>query len=381
MSNHDLLIDLAMQTPPFVLVARNPLPTSIEVRTTTAVRFDTVDAAASWVSRAERAARNLYVVRNPCVDGRLYRRRSDGVRISAARWGNPPLIEDIASIEWLVIDLDPVSADGDRAVDHANELLDRLPVALHYRMFSGRGVQAALRLAEPAHSDNEKRFRAALELADRVNTWLRNEADPSLVTVDDVSNINRFSRLCGTINQKTGLRATWIMPPCPDAVVVSPETALRHITPTRARHWQRVAIADGVDPYVAEAVREIGRQPNEAELDLLRQIGAHDRNPSPPLSEEFQHRAASGEDWAGNINPDRSARIISFASAALKAGEPISAIVAALLDPENETLNEHWLKPKSGRPNPRRVAFRAIAKAIMALGLERSEVEAGHEDF
>lgn len=135
------------------------------------------------------------------------------------------------------------------------------------------------------------------------------------------------------------------------------------------RQWQRVVIADGLDPYVADAVREIGRQPNDAELELLHQIGLPN-DQRLGLSAEFQYRASSGRDWAGRILEDRSARVISFASTAIRAGEPIPAVVSALLDPLNEILNEHWLKPKSGRPNPKRVAFRAVAKAVMTLGLE-----------
>jgi hypothetical protein len=369
MANDDFFADLALQHLPFILVARNPNPESETDRTTTAVRFDNVRDATIWVERAEKAKRNLYVVRNRCVHGMLYRRRRDGERYATGRWGNPPLIEDIEAVEWLVIDLDPTGTNADAAFNHANQLLDRLPVPQHYRMFSGRGVQAALRLADPAYSDDPQHFRVALELADRVNTWLRQEADPSLVTVDDVSNVNRFSRLCGTTNQKTGLLAKWIIPPRSSAVVVSPDSVLRHVTPTRVRQWQRVVIADGLDPYVADAVREMGRQPNDAELELLHQIGLPN-DQRLGLSAEFHYRAASGRDWAGRILEDRSARIISFASTAIRAGEPIPAVVSALLDPLNEILNEHWLKPKSGRPNPKRVAFRAVAKAVMALGLE-----------
>lgn len=380
MADNDLMTDLALQTPPLILVARNPDALSDIDRTTTAVRFETTADAAHWVAHAEEARRNLYIVRNPCVHGLLYRRRADGSRYAAGRWGNPPLIGDIAAIEWLVIDLDPTGTDAERAFNHANSLLDRLPAVQHYRMFSGRGIQAALRLAEPTPTDGGERFRAVLEMADRVNTWLRQEANPSLVSVDDVSNINRFSRLCGTTNQKTGLRAKWIIPPLPNAVVVSPETVLRHVTPSRVRHWQRVILDGTLHPYVAEAVYESGRQPNKAELEKLRQIGT-DNVPLPTLSAEFQYRATSGRNWAGEIHQDRSARIISFASSALKAGEPIPAIVSALLDPKNETLNEHWLKPKFGSPTPRRVAFRAIAKAVIALGLECAEAEVGHEDL
>jgi len=324
MANNDLMTDLGLQSPPFILVARNPDPQFDIDRTTTAVRFENAMDAALWVANAEDAHRNLYIVRNPCVHGMLYRRRRDGLRYASGRWGNPPLIEDIEAVEWLVIDLDPAGADTQAACDHANRLLDRLPVSQHYRIFSGRGVQAALRLAEPAYSDDPQSFRAALELADRVNAWLRQEANPSLVTIDDVSNVNRFSRLCGTTNQKTGLRARWIVPPRPTAVIVSPDSTLRHVTSTHVRHWQRVVISDDLNHHVAEAVREIGRQ--------------------PPLSHEFQHRASSGRDWAGRILDDRSARIISFASTAIRAGEPIPAIVSALLDPKNEILNEHWLK-------------------------------------
>lgn len=368
MANNDLMTDLALHSLPLILVARNLDPQSDTDRTTTAVQFENAAEAALWVANAEDAHRNLYIVRNPCVHGMLYRRCRNGLRYASGRWGNPPLIEDIEAVEWLVIDLDPAGVDAQAAFDHANRLLDRLPVSQHYRMFSGRGVQAALRLAEPAYSDDPQNFRSALELADRVNTWLRQEADPSLVTVDDVSNVNRFSRLCGTTNQKTGLPARWIVPPRPTAVIVSPDSTLRHVTSTRVRHWQRVVISDDLNHHVAEAVREIGRQPNDAELDLLSQIEVSDQQ--SPLSREFQHRASSGRDWAGRILDDRSARIISFASTAIRAGEPIPAIVSALLDPKNEILNEHWLKPKSGRPNPQRIVFRAMAKAIMSLGLE-----------
>ncbi|MEM5470781.1 hypothetical protein WNZ14_03500 [Hoeflea sp. AS60] len=381
MVNDDFLTDLGLQPPPFILVARNPNPDSETDRTTTAVRFDNVGDATSWVEHAEEAKRNLYVVRNRCIHGLLYRRRRDGQRYATGRWGNPPLIEDIEAVEWLVIDLDPVGTDADAAFNHANQLLDRLPVPQHYRMFSGRGVQAALRLADPAYSDDPHHFRVALELADRVNTWLRQEADAALVTVDDVSNVNRFSRLCGTINQKTGLRAKWIIPPRSSAVIVTPESMLRHVTPTRIRYWQRVAIADGLNPYVAEVVREIGRQPNDIELELLRQIGGLLDDQQLALSSEFQHRAVSGRDWAGRIDKDRSARIMSFALAAIRVGEPIPAVVRALLDPRNEILNEHWLKPRSGRSNPKRVAFRAVTKAVLALGLECAEMEVSYEDF
>jgi len=235
-------------------------------------------------------------------------------------------------------------------------------------MFSGRGVQAALRLSEPAYSDDPQQFRAGLELADRVNAWLRQEADSLLVTVDDVSNVNRLSRLCGTANQKTCLRAKWIVPPRPTAVIVSPAHVLQHVVSTRVRYWQCLEIPDGLNALVAEAVREIGRQPNEAELELLRQIEAHGNQSG--LSPEFRHRAYTGRDWAGRILEDRSTRIILFAATAIRAGEPIPAIVRALLDSAKEVLNEHWLKPKSGRPNAKRVAYRAVAKAIMSLGLE-----------
>lgn len=369
MANDDFLVDLGLQPPPFILVARNPNPVSGMDRTTTAVRFDSVSDATTWVERAEKAGRNIYIVRNRCVRGLLYRRQRDGQRYVARRWGNPPLVEDIEAIEWLVIDLDPTGTDTEAAFKHANQLLDRLPVRQHYRMFSGRGVQAAIRLANPAYSNDPTEFRQALELADRVNTWLRQEVDASLVTVDDVSNVNRFSRLCGTVNQKTGLRAKWIILPYRSAVVINPKCELQHVAPVRKRHWERVDCVDGLDPYVQEVIRETGRQPNDAETELLLQIGSSEVR-GVALSLEFQHRATSGQNWAGKVDQDRSARIISFAATAIRAGEPIPAVLNALLDPRNEILNEHWLKPKSGRANPKRVVFRAIAKAILSIGLE-----------
>jgi hypothetical protein len=373
----DLDIDLGLQPTPTVLVARNPFATDGQ-RTTLAARFFDHGSARSWIEKAEQAGRNLYVVRNALQEGILYRRRADGSRYPSGRWGNPPLIEDIRQIEWLVIDIDPRIPKFDRAQQHAIDLLGRLPVPLNYRMFSGRGIQAAVRLKSPATRRQSEAYSAALALAGRINAWLRANADQAIVQVDDVSNVNRFSRLCGTINQKTGERSRWIDSPSEESVIADPSVLLPEIrVPAKLDVLSTVA-APGVDGHLRDVLREIGREPNDTELLLLQQIGAGDDGEH--LSHEFAFRAANGCDWAGVVLSDRSARPLSFASAAVRAGEPVGAIVAALLDPKNETLNEHWLRPKGTRPDALRVAHRALAKAIMHAGIA-DPTSGGWDDF
>lgn len=366
MENSGLKIDLALQQPPFVLVARVPAHLeTIGLRNTTAVSFTSHDAAKTWVEKAERANRNLYVVRNHVRNGRLYRRDRKAARKPQQTWGNPPLIEDIEAIEWLAIDIDPIDDRHDDARAHGLTLLRRMPVPLHYIMDSGRGVQAAVRLSQRVPSDDTSNLSEVLHFADRVFSWLKQAADAELVQVDNVANLNRFSRLCGTINQKTGRRAAWIEQPDARLTVSDLKGLLTSVDVPRRHLGTCIGALNGLHSFVAEAVRETGLAPTEDQEMMLAQL--HLPNPDATLSAEFLHRAESGEDWAGRIHPDRSARMMSFASSAVLSGEHPIAAVRALQDGRYRELNAHWIDPKQGRVNAERAALRAVAKAIMTL--------------
>ena len=219
-ARRDLLLHTA--GPPYIIVARdrNATPGG---RTTGAIACETLDEAVDLARRLSQRGGDVYVVRNPVVDGRLYHRHHvPGCRHSGCRCprvpvppgnvANPPSLLDIAAISRMPIDIDPKGAEHESARAHARSLIDSLRshVEIEYTLDSGRGLQGCVHIQPAAERADVVRWTEARALAKRIERWLAAHADGSLVTIDSVSNPNRFSRLAGFVNTKTGRVARMI---------------------------------------------------------------------------------------------------------------------------------------------------------------------------
>jgi hypothetical protein len=234
---------------PIILVARDPKAKEGR-RSTFAKSFDSVEAAVSAATEPKAAAFAWYVHRNRVRDGLLYRKDRERERVAVApgEYGNPPKIEDVAELDSFAIDLDPgegVEAEVARAF--ALGLLKQLEllVPLHYLMDSGRGIQAAVRLAKPALPDTDE-WAAALALAERIEAWLEERNAAGVVKVDPVSNPNRFVRLPGSVNLKTGRTARLLEESRatvadPSALLADVATKKQRRKSTRAPHSVSIA--------------------------------------------------------------------------------------------------------------------------------------------
>lgn len=166
--------------------------------------------------------RNIYAFHQRlAANGRLwYRHRlnkqdSRGLRIPVdwGELGNPPQAKDVDAWVSISLDIDPApdlpKARWPEAQQHALDLVDMLKdsgVEIACVMDSGRGIQALWRPDEPAVRFTSI-WKGMERLSRRLLAFVRGHADPALVSVDDTTNVNRFVRMPGSVNSKTGRRA------------------------------------------------------------------------------------------------------------------------------------------------------------------------------
>lgn len=359
----ELYRDLECVGYPCVLVSR--LAAGESGRSTRAVRIDNWAEAESWTTAAMGAGRNLYVLRNPILDCRLYRRDGDGQRFDSGRWGNPPLLDDIAAVRWLPIDIDPPTSermdDATRQrVLMALEALDRV-CPLRFVMDSGRGVQAQVELARPPAREDTERWKAALGLALRIEQWLADRLKGC--KVDSISNVNRFTRLVGTVNQKTGCKTKFIQWSPQNVIGADPALVLPDYAAREKRIYvpaERVAVSS--DRHVQDVLRELGHgEPNSVIRGLLAELEQGPGNEAD-LNRGFRWWADTGENPLGDIDPDRSNRQHHFANQGVRMRQPVRALYAALVNPAHTVLNAHVLEK---RKDAHREAVRNLAKAIV----------------
>lgn len=129
--------------------------------------------------------------------------------------GDPPSMEDVDRLNCFLVDIDPagtaaamVDSDRCQALEALRDLAGRLQMP-YFLLDSGRGVQGGFYPPEPIdwvlRTDRRHDRRVDAErLAERIVASLRSTLPAERFSVDDVSNANRFTRLAGTVNQKTG---------------------------------------------------------------------------------------------------------------------------------------------------------------------------------
>jgi P4 family phage/plasmid primase-like protien len=350
------------------LVARYAAPPDgrEDGRTTAARQFCAVDDALAWVRRMGAQGASLYVHRNPVARGRLFRRdkNRDPRQVAEGEFGNPPSIEDVAAYEWMVLDVDPLpEADQADVRARAVEALRTLGLPLFCVMDSGRGVQAQLRLAEPAEPTeaNRRLYRAcARALHAALAVRLRGVA----CEVDEsVKNVNRFTRLVGTVNQKTGRRAAFLERA---GAAVPHLAALAALLGVEAAS-ESAPVRDAVtvaDPYLQERVSELvaeGWEPSPAQCEAL--VEAATAAPDPDaLSEIGRARVREFGFPPGGSGGERPKRELQLARELLEAGEPVAGVAGFLAQPGRHCTD-------GGQGDPRRALARNLAKVISVADL------------
>ncbi len=391
-ARHDLLLRTAGA--PFIVVGRDRTAQRGE-RSTGAWSLMTIDDAVECARSWSEAGGDVYTVRNRVAGGQLYVRhhamncRRSGcdcprAAVEPCRLGNPPQLVDIAQIGWLPIDIDPADgADLHRARDHARRLLDDLDrhVPLALVLDSGRGLQSGVRLDPRAGRDDDVRWASAISLARRIETWLRGRADGALVKIDTIANVNRFTRLAGFRNTKTG-RSAQVLKEF-DGAVVDPRAHLPGVISRAGARGAGARTGEGGtrgpvldcewrNEHIAGRLASLGHTPSARQLSLLNELDALNEEGCAPalLSHRFlawaqvgaPDASTPGADYpALQVNSDASDRMVHFAAAALCAQEALPGIMGALVDPSFKLLNQHWLDKGL---DSWRAATRAVVWAI-----------------
>jgi hypothetical protein len=174
---------------PWTLVAIRKIPNHVQPKTFVATP-DRDKSAADWVLNLNGRNYDIYFAVNPLK------------RPMSKKAGK----EDVASAEWLWVDLDPLKdakLDGERQ-EMLALLTDRLPEGLPeptWIIDSGRGYWAFWRLRTPQTVDGDgPRTKNVENYGCGIETAFSDRGD-------DCRNIDRVARLPGTINQRTGRRA------------------------------------------------------------------------------------------------------------------------------------------------------------------------------
>ena len=165
---------------PWVLTAISTDRTQIDTATFECITPDEEEGVSTWINRFN-GERNLYFHVNPCMTA-MSRKASRA---------------DIASLNWLHVDVDPRAGEDLRTEqDRARSILtDKLPEGVPEPtvvIFSGGGYQAFWKLQDPLPIKGQEE---AYEEAKRYNLQLE-----VLFGADDCHNVDRIMRLPGTIN-------------------------------------------------------------------------------------------------------------------------------------------------------------------------------------
>lgn len=372
------LADLIAAQGPACLVAKYARPPEGTRRSIGARKFSDVEAAIAWVQlllRHPQAAENppsFYVVRNPSgadlMVGKNERRRP----VRAGDVGNPPSIPEIEALAWLALDVDPTgSLSPEQQAEvraRAVAALRSLGVPLHFVLDSGRGVQAQVRLAEPAAPtpDNHALYRACcLALYQRLRARLLGvpcEIDTT------VQNPNRQSRLVGTPNRKTGRVARFVER---TSATVPTLAALAELVGASGNARSLVKAGDAVpavghadlDARVRELVAQGWEAPSEAQVALLRAAATTgpDLGTLSPAGRQLVD--AFGFPFPdGGSGGERPRRELALARQLLEEGEPIAGVLGFLGQPRR-----HCTSGDQGEPT--RAVARTMAAAVLLAEL------------
>lgn len=183
-------------------------------RTPRVLKSSDVGRVVRLVEQLNRRA-DMYVIRNP--SGAVVMTGSGEARRPCERgsddWECPPRESEIELLRWILIDVDPrEGVEPERAHRHVLDALDRTTVPLWSVVDSGRGTQAHVRLAEPLIGCPDG-IAAMKAIAGVIYRAVDAELDPNLVKLDATQNVNRLSRLIGSVNHRTGRRAQVVWAP------------------------------------------------------------------------------------------------------------------------------------------------------------------------
>jgi hypothetical protein len=280
---------------PWTLVAIRKIPNHVQAKTFVATP-DRDKSAADWVLNLNGRNYDIYFAVNPLK------------RPMSKKAGK----EDVASAEWLWVDLDP--RKGAELIPERQEMLalltDRRPQGLPeptWIIDSGRGYWAFWKLRTPQPVDGDGPRTTSVENYGRGIE----RAFPG--RGDDCRNIDRVARLPGTINQRTGRRA--------GVVAHRPENVYE------LADFPRVEAPAGGGPAANSQKNRPNGEPSlcrPAEVDVAKL----------PVSEAIKHLIRTGKD---PNNPDRyksrSEAVFAVLLAMAGAGCDDVMLAAVMLDP------------------------------------------------
>jgi hypothetical protein len=232
-------------------------------------------------------------------------------------------------------------------------------------MDSGRGIQAQIEIGDPPCRSDTDRWKAVLGLALRVEKWLERELQDA-VKVDSISNVNRFTRLVGTVNQKTGRRSEFLEWWPQNQIGCDPDLVLPDQEARNKRIYvpaERVAEGLSSNRHIQDTLREMGHgEPNRVIRELLAELEQGPADDEKELNRGFRYWADTGENPLGDVDPDKSNRQHHFANQGVRMRQPVRALYAALINPDHKVLNAHVLEK---RKDAHREALRNLTKAIV----------------
>ncbi|MCR9096297.1 MAG: hypothetical protein NXI30_18885 [bacterium] len=377
-------VDDEAPDPALVLVVKYREAPAGSKRTLGCRRFTTADDAVDWVRERHAAADSsnppsFYAVANGTgSEPRVWNADKSKRVVSKGSVGNPPVQDprhgEILRLTWILIDIDPL---GNEAMSPALRKLARqairdLHLPLWHVLDSGRGVQAMLRLTEPA-PNTVSNFQMYTRVGKAIQARLKSLLEGAPVEVDSVHNANRQSRLAGTMNWKTKRWATFLERPCKTAGLLT-ELAEKFSIQSSEHGSKTVGTRETGKILFDERIQELQLagdwEPNDWQLELIERV----RDSGPP---DLDRLTENGRNWVelhewtqekGAIDRSREAEWV--AQQLLEMCEPIEGIMAALEDSPH--CNE--------QSDPERARWRCLGAAVRACRWGIGDEEPGGEE-